>query len=101
MKSNKLASLLIGIFNFNQQSNIVDERGGYFVRNLTGSAVIGYNYISGRYAGYFYKFSQSVDVALLPRLERSLDDRIPNLLGVWQFNPDLIVSIEADLLIKN
>lgn len=97
----KLMTLTLGLFSLRQNPVFIDERGGHWVYNLSHTAVIGYNYICGQYAGHYVKFSQAVSVALMDRLEESLDSHTPNLTGLWQFNPDIIANFEkVDLIIK-
>ena len=97
----KITSLLIGLLNLRYNPIVIDERGGHWVYNATGTAILVYNYVCGEYAGYYIRFSQSVDKGLLINLESSLDMHRPNLISIWCFNPDIIINFEkVDLIIK-
>jgi len=98
--TNKLMTLLLGIFNFNQKNYIIDERGGYFVTDITGKYILGYNYITGYYAGCYIRFSQLVGIELSYKLESSIDEHLPDLTGNWRFDPGLIQEDKEEKYVK-
>jgi hypothetical protein len=92
----RLLTLVLGIFNFNQHNYVIDERGGYWVKDLTGKYILGYNYITGYYAGHYIRFSQMIGIEFLNTLEKRLDERIPDITKNWRFNPEIIKDEELE-----
>lgn len=96
----KLTNIFTGLLNLHNNNGIlIDTRGGYWVYNLSGKCIIGYEFCKGQYAGYYIRFSQLVDKCLLPNLENALNKHTPDLTKNWRFNPDIIINDNIDLLV--
>lgn len=92
----KIIDMFASLLHLKTNNIITDFRGGHWVYSSNNNAVIGYDFNKGIYAGYFIRFSQSVDICLLPNLENALNNHTPDLTKNWWFNPDIILCDDIE-----